>query len=108
MPQNFIIFLCCGDIDHTRKRSKVEPSDGHISTTKKDNTILWHSSLPLFSEINITTPIHYPLANVGGDTFYPTLDRKSKCCLLVAKFFSASFYVFEISIFGKLMKRQFQ
>ena len=39
MPQNLIIFLCCGDIDHTRKHSKVEPSDGHISTTKKDNKI---------------------------------------------------------------------
>ena len=26
----FIIFLCCGDIYHTRKRSKIEPSDGHI------------------------------------------------------------------------------
>ena len=35
MPQNFIIFLCCGDIDHIRKRTKGEPSDGHISTTKK-------------------------------------------------------------------------
>ena len=43
------IFLCCGDIDHTRKRSKVEPSDGHISTTKKDNKILWRNSLPLLS-----------------------------------------------------------
>ena len=36
-------------IDHTRKRSKVEPLDGHISTTKKDNTILWRNSLPLLS-----------------------------------------------------------
>ena len=30
-------FYYCGDIDHTRKYSKVEPSDGHIFTTKKDN-----------------------------------------------------------------------
>ena len=30
MPQNFIIFLCCENIDHKRKRSKVRPSDGHI------------------------------------------------------------------------------
>ena len=45
------------------------PSDGHISTTKKDNKILWHHSLPLLSQINITKPIHYLLANVGGDTF---------------------------------------
>ena len=29
MPQNSIIFLCCGDIDRTRKLSKVEPSDCH-------------------------------------------------------------------------------
>ena len=65
----FIVFLCCGDIDHTRKHSKVEPSDGHISSTKKDNTILWRNSLPLLSYINITKAIHYPLANVGGDTF---------------------------------------
>ena len=36
------------------------------------------------------------------------LDRKSKFCLLAAKFFSASFYVFEMLIFGKLMKRRFQ
>ena len=36
------------------------------------------------------------------------LDQKSKFCLLVAKFFSASFYVFEMLIFGKLMKRRFQ
>ena len=49
MAHNFIIFLCCGDIDHTRKRSKVRPSDGHISTTKKDSKILWHNSLPLLS-----------------------------------------------------------
>ena len=69
MPQNFIIFLCCGDIDHTRKRSKVEPSDGHISTTKKDNKILSRDSLPLLSKINITKPIYYPLASAGGDTF---------------------------------------
>ena len=27
MPQNVIIFLCCGDIDHTRKRNKVGPSE---------------------------------------------------------------------------------
>ena len=49
MPQNFIIFLCSGDIDHTRKHSKVEPSDGHVSTTKKDNKIMWRNSLPLLS-----------------------------------------------------------
>ena len=49
MPQNFIIFLCCGDIDYTRKHSKVRPSDGHISTTKKDNKILLLNSLPLLS-----------------------------------------------------------
>ena len=37
--KNFTIFLCCEDIDHTRKRSKVEPSDGHISTvTCKENS----------------------------------------------------------------------
>ena len=59
-------FFCCGDIDHTRKHSKVEP---HISTTKKDNEILRRNSLPLLSQINITKPINYPLANVGGDTF---------------------------------------
>ena len=45
-PQNFITFLCCGDIDHTRKCSKVGPSDSHISTTKKDNKILRRNSLP--------------------------------------------------------------
>ena len=56
-------------IHHTRKPSKVEPSDGHISATKKDNKILWRNSLLLLSQINITKPIHYPLANVGGDTF---------------------------------------
>ena len=28
----FLCLFCCGDIDHTRKHSKVEPSDGHIST----------------------------------------------------------------------------
>ena len=38
-PQNFITFLCCGDIDHTRKPHKAGPSDGDISTTKKDNKI---------------------------------------------------------------------
>ena len=38
-----------GNIDHTRKHSEVEPSDGHISTTKKDNKILWRNSLPLLS-----------------------------------------------------------
>ena len=38
----------------------------NISITKKDNKILWRSSLPLLSQINITKPIHYPL---GGDTF---------------------------------------
>ena len=36
-------------IDHTRKRNKVGPSDGHISTTKKDNKILWRKSLALLS-----------------------------------------------------------
>ena len=56
-------------IDHTKKRSKVQPSNGHISTTKKDNTTPWRNSIPLLSQINITKPIHYPLANVGGDTF---------------------------------------
>ena len=49
MPQNFIIFLCCENIDHKRKHSKVSPSDGHISTTKKDNKILRRNSLPLLS-----------------------------------------------------------
>ena len=34
------------------------------------------------------------------------LDGKSNCCLLVAKAFSASFYVFEMLI-GKLMKDDF-
>ena len=48
-PQNFITFLCSGDTEYTRKRSKVEPSDGHIFTTKKDNKILWSNSLPLLS-----------------------------------------------------------
>ena len=33
------------------------------------------------------------------------LDGKPKCCLLVAKFFLASFYVLEMLIFGKLIKR---
>ena len=37
------------DIDHTRKRNKVRPSDGHISTTKKDSKILWRNPLPLLS-----------------------------------------------------------
>ena len=97
----FIIFLCCGDIDHTRNGSEVEPLDGHISTAKKGIKILWRNSLPLLSQINITKPVNYPLANVGGDTFQPTLDGKSKCCLLVAKFFSASFYVFEMFDFWK-------
>ena len=45
MAQNFIIFLCCGDIDHTGKCSKVKPSDGHISTTMKVDKILWPSML---------------------------------------------------------------
>ena len=49
MPQNFTFYLCCGDVDHTRKHSKVELSDGHISTTENDNKILWHSSLPFLS-----------------------------------------------------------
>ena len=38
-----------GGINHTRKCTKVENSDGHISTTKKDNKILWLNSLPLLS-----------------------------------------------------------
>ena len=31
--------------------------------------ILWHNSVPLLSWINISKPIHYPSANVRGDTF---------------------------------------
>ena len=91
----------------TRKHSKVEPSDGHISTTKKDNKILRRNSLPLLSYINITKPIHYPLANVGGDTFWPTLDAKSKCCLLVDKFFQLHSMSLKSCLFGKLMKNDF-
>ena len=68
-PQNFIIFLCCVDIDQTKKDSKVETSDSHIFKTKKDNKILWHNSLPLLAQINIARPIHYSSTNVVGGTF---------------------------------------
>ena len=40
MPQNFIIFLYCGDISHIRKRSKVEPSDGHIKISASKGATL--------------------------------------------------------------------
>ena len=67
--QNFIIFLCCVDIDQAKKDSKVETSDGHIFITKKDNKILWHNSLPLLSHINIARLIHYSSTNVVEGTF---------------------------------------
>ena len=38
-----------GVVEYTRKRSKVEPLDGHISTTKKDNKLLWLNSVSLLS-----------------------------------------------------------
>ena len=69
LRNRILLFFFVVKILTIKKRSKVRPSDGHISTTKEDNKILWRNSLPLLLWINITKPIHYSLANVGEDTF---------------------------------------
>ena len=48
-PQNFIVFLCCGDIDHTKKRSKVEPLDGAL----------------IYSELSASWLLNYFFLKVG-------------------------------------------
>ena len=40
-------YLSFVEILGTKKHRKVEKSDGHVSTTKKYNKILWRNYLPL-------------------------------------------------------------
>ena len=55
--------------DHLKSNLAMLPCMVNICTTKKDNKILFNNCLPLLSQINITKPILYLFAVVGGHTF---------------------------------------